>query len=152
MAKTHIVERALVNRKTFYKYYSGKSDLAGAMIAEFKNSYAELLKERFKTNNLQNFLQKFIPFLFEQRKTLLALWRVQTKRHHLYADMQQLVAHAFIAQAIAKKGEKDWHYQAKMMSILSLESMKYWLELDQMPPNREMLKMWLEMVEIVRIE
>ena len=31
-----ILERAPVNRSTFYKYYSGKSDLAGKMIADFK--------------------------------------------------------------------------------------------------------------------
>ena len=37
-----ILERAPVNRSTFYKYYSGKSDLAGKMIADFKTEYIAL--------------------------------------------------------------------------------------------------------------
>ena len=40
IAVQDILDAALVNRSTFYKYYSGKSSLASAMIAEFRQRYA----------------------------------------------------------------------------------------------------------------
>ncbi|WP_165007346.1 hypothetical protein [Neisseria yangbaofengii] len=41
---------ALISRNMLYKYYSGKSAPAGAMIADFKRRYSRLAAQRFSGN------------------------------------------------------------------------------------------------------
>ncbi len=94
-AVQEICERALVNRNTFYKYYPGKSGLAGKMIAEFKQGYAELLHKRLSAPDVRTVMKELMPELYEKRRILLALWKIDTKRHRLFHDMQQLLKNAF---------------------------------------------------------
>ncbi|WP_260448508.1 TetR/AcrR family transcriptional regulator [Bibersteinia trehalosi] len=51
-----IIEKALINRTTFYRYYSGKSDLVGKLIKEVKAEYQDLLKKRFESDDLLRFM------------------------------------------------------------------------------------------------
>ena len=52
IAAQEIYAAALVNRTTFYKYYSGKRDLAAKMIADFKQQYAASLAMRLEADHL----------------------------------------------------------------------------------------------------
>lgn len=59
IAAQEIYATALVNRTTFYKYYSGKRDLAAKMIADFKQQYAASLAMRLEADNLPAALHLF---------------------------------------------------------------------------------------------
>ncbi len=61
-----IIEKALINRTTFYRYYSGESDLVGKLIKEVKAEYQDLLKKRFESGNLLRFMQTIGNRLLEK--------------------------------------------------------------------------------------
>ncbi|WP_220186741.1 hypothetical protein [Moraxella lacunata] len=89
----------MINRTTFYHYYSGKSDLAGKLIKQIKVEYQSILKQRFESDNLVRFMQIIGNRLLEKRRLVLALWKIKTLRHHLYDDIHALLKNAFIAHA-----------------------------------------------------
>ncbi len=114
IAVQEIVDLAMVNRATFYKYYSGKSDLAGRMIADFKAEYQTLLQERLSGSlNIQTLMNAAIPALYDQRELILSLWKIKTKRHHLWDDMFLMIKQNFINHQQAKFPNKNFDYQGE---------------------------------------
>ncbi|QLB15785.1 AcrR family transcriptional regulator [Mannheimia granulomatis] len=146
-----IIEKALINRTTFYRYYSGKSDLVGKLIKALKAEYQEMLKQRFESDNLVRFMQLIGNRLLEKRRLILALWKIKTPRHHLYDDMHSLLQHAFITHAQkVKSTEKNWAYQAAAFATLALESHQYAFEKGEILPIPQVFDEWAEMVEILK--
>ena len=99
IAVQDILDRAPVNRSTFYKYYSGKSDLAGKMIADFKAEYSRYILTRFQAGSFDVFLNMMpeaSDWIHSRRRLILALWKVDTRRHHLYRDMHKLIKQQFL--------------------------------------------------------
>lgn len=146
-----ILEEALVNRTTFYKYYSSKSDLAGKIIADFKMEYQAFLAERIATTNLADFIERNTQAMFSKRELLLALWEINTKRHHLYQDMFQMIEQSYM-QLAEKFGKKDRSYQAMMFATMLLTSAKYYFERNQMIPVMKMMDEWEEICQVAKDE
>ena len=145
-----IIEKALINRTTFYRYYSGKSDLVGKLIKEVKAEYQDLLKKRFESDNLLRFMQTIGNRLLEKRRLILALWQIKTPRHHLYDDMHALLKDAFIAHAQKVKSvEKDWDYQATVFATIALASHRYAFEKGEILPIPQVFGEWAEMIDIL---
>ena len=146
-----IIEKALINRTTFYRYYSGKSDLVGKLIKEVKAEYQDLLKKRFESDDLLRFMQTIGKRLLEKRRLILALWQIKTPRHHLYDDMHRLLKNAFIAHAkMVQKSEKNWDYQAHIFATIALESHKYYFEQGKLLPIPQVFEAWIEMVQVLK--
>ncbi|WLF83344.1 TetR/AcrR family transcriptional regulator [Moraxella sp. ZY210820] len=146
-----IIEKALINRTTFYRYYSGKSDLVGKLIKEVKAEYQDLLKKRFESDNLLRFMQTIGNRLLEKRRLILALWQIKTPRHHLYDDMHALLKNAFIAHAKrVKSDDKNWDYQAHIFSTIALESHRYYFEQGEILKISQVFDEWIEMAEILK--
>lgn len=130
-----ILDTAMVNRATFYKYYSGKNDLVGQMIAEFKREYEQALKQRLK-GDLADFFSKTVPVFFQKRQVLLALWKVQTRKHHLYQDMQAIIKQIYIekaSQSYPHREKGSWEFQSEIVANLALTSMHYHFSHDKLP-------------------
>lgn len=144
----HITERALVNRSTFYKYYSGKSDLAGKIIANLKNNFEKIRNQRLTQTTSTGTLQEMSELLFQQRHELLAMLSIKTRRHHLYQDIHTMIKDAFIHLANTKKGEKDWDYQADVYATIALETIVYYFSRDKAIPIKQTATDWREMMAI----
>ncbi len=155
IAVQDILERAPVNRSTFYKYYSGKSDLAGKMIADFKAEYSQVLLTRFHVGSFDVFLSvmpEASEWIHSRRRLILALWKVDTRRHHLYRDMHGLIKQQFLRFVHTLPGadpNKDWDYQADMLSTMILGSMNYFFSRDLPLKLPEIRKAWTEMSELL---
>ncbi|ASK27390.1 TetR family transcriptional regulator [Neisseria chenwenguii] len=150
-----ILNRALINRNTFYKYYSGKSALAGAMIADFKRQYADLVRQRFSGHADLSTLLQLAPELFSQRKLLLALWKIESKRHHLYADMFALIKQGFWQQMQQKNPQyqsDNAGYQAELYATLALTSVRYYFERDLPLPVAQLSTIWREMIDVADVQ
>ncbi|MDO4640269.1 MAG: TetR/AcrR family transcriptional regulator [Neisseria sp.] len=148
-----LIERAMINRKTFYTYYSGKDDLVGQLIQNFLLEYQSLIDKRQETANLKELLQNATPFFFERRQLVLALWKIETKRHHLYADMQQMLKQGFIELANRRTGiAKERDFQATLFATLALNSAKYFFERGEIMPVSNTFVDWHEMLEIVELK
>ena len=115
-----ILNKALINRATFYKYYQGKSDLAGQMIADFKAEISKALSSRLDTGNhgLQQTMECHSHNIYALRQQMLALWKIRTKHHHLYQDMFEMMKQNFIDLAqqhphITPQNLANLDYQAR---------------------------------------
>ena len=95
-----ICEKALINRKTFYAHYSGKSALVGVMLGELKQQMQTIAQQRDKRNQA-DFAQINADFFSQHNKRLLALWKVRTKRYHLWQDMLAMCESVFTKLALA---------------------------------------------------
>lgn len=145
-----IVETAMINRKTFYKYYSGKSDLAGTMIKEFKQMYAEHIEKRLAGQSLKQFLAELSPWVFAQRELLLALWKIRTRRHHLYQDMHQMLKNFFLAQSERLQHQTPFlDFQSNLAATIILESATYCLEHNQPLPFVKDLKVLHQVLAVM---
>ncbi|OAM26454.1 MULTISPECIES: TetR/AcrR family transcriptional regulator [Eikenella] len=150
-----ILERAPVNRSTFYKYYSGKSDLAGKMIADFKAEYSVIILTRFQASSFDVFLSvmpEASEWIHSRRRLILALWKVDTRRHHLYRDMHGLIKQQFlrfVRRHPKADPNKDWDYQADMLATMILGSMDYFFSRDLPLRLPEIRKAWAEMSELL---
>ncbi|WP_312265954.1 TetR family transcriptional regulator [Neisseria sp.] len=146
-----ICDKALVNRNTFYKYYSGKSGLAGKMIAEFRQDYAALLNKRLAARDVRAVMREIMPELYEKRRILLALWRIETRRHRLFQEMQGLLRQAFLAQAAAKfpGRDKNWEFQATLFATCVLTTLRFYFEQNILPPVEQVMSDWREMFDIM---
>lgn len=146
-----IIEKALINRTTFYRHYSGKSDLAGKLIKEVKAEYQTLLKQRFESDNLVRFMQMIGNRLLEKRRLILALWKIKTPSHHLYDDMHSLLKNAFIAHAKRiKSDDKNWDYQAHIFATIALESHRYYFEKGEILKIPQVFEEWGEMIGVLK--
>ena len=155
IAVQDILDRALVNRSTFYKYYSGKSDLAGKMIADFKAEYSRYILTRFQAGSFDVFLNMMpeaSDWIHSRRRLILALWKVDTRRHHLYRDMHKLIKQQFLhfAHTLPNAAPiKDWDYQADMLATLILGSMNYFFSRDLPLRLPEVRQAWAEMSQLL---
>lgn len=149
-----ILERAKVNRATFYKYYSSKGDLAGQMIDDFKQEVSQLFQDRLNADSqmLQMIMENHSQKLFERRQQMLALWKIRTQHHNLYHDMFLMGKQNFIELAKKQKATdyltaEAIDYQATMMATIFMASFKYYFEKD-LPIRADLKVEWEQMLII----
>lgn len=149
-----ILDRAKVNRATFYKYYSSKGDLAGQMIDDFKQEVSQLFQDRLNADRqmLQMIMENHSQKLFERRQQMFALWKIRTQHHNLYHDMFLMGKQNFIE--LAKKQQATDYltaealdYQATMMATIFMASFKYYFEKD-LPIPADLKVGWEQMLII----
>lgn len=151
-----ILNRAKVNRATFYKYYSGKGDLAGQMIDDFKQEVSQLFQDRLNADSqmLQMIMENHSQKLFERRQQMLALWKIRTEHHNLYHDMFLMGKQNFIELAKKQKATdyltaEEIDYQATMMTTVFMASLKYFYERD-LPLPKNLPVDWQQMLDIIK--
>ena len=151
-----ILDCAKVNRATFYKYYSGKGDLAGQMIDDFKQEVSQLFQDRLNADSqmLQMIMENHSQKLFKRRQQMLALWKIRTQHHNLYHDMFLMGKQNFIELAKKQKAT-DYltaaaiDYQATMMATIFMASFKYYFEKD-LPLPKNLPMDWQQMLDIIK--
>lgn len=151
-----ILNRAKVNRATFYKYYSGKGDLARQMIDDFKQEVSQLFQDRLNADSqmLQMTMENHSQKLFERRQQMLALWKIRTQHHNLYHDMFLMGKQNFIELAKKQKATdyltaEAIDYQATMMATIFMASLKYFYERD-LPLPKNLPVDWQQMLDIIK--
>lgn len=149
-----ILDRAKVNRATFYKYYSSKGDLAGQMIDDFKQEVSQLFQDRLNADSqmLQMIMENHSQKLFERRQQMLALWKIRSQHHNLYHDMFLMGKQNFIELAKKQKATdyltaEAIDYQATMMATILMSSFKYYFEKD-LPIPANLKVEWEQMLII----
>lgn len=147
-----ILDTAMINRATFYKYYSGKSDLIAQMIDEFTVEYQQALEQRF-SGGIIDFIANTAPIFYQKRHLMLALWQVNTRKHHLYQDMHELIQQVYIKKAQQRHPERpasDWEFQSKLVASLALTSIEYHFSRDK-KPTPAVLDEFKQMMQILEI-
>lgn len=146
----NILDKALINRSTFYKHYSDKYELAEQLVDEVLKNAALFINERFndkKENDLFSTIYKAYLHLYDQRKTILALWNIRTNTIHLYDDIEDLLKKNFMQYLILHnnfEGRSLLDYYSTLYSSLVLTTLKWILT----SGNKSDIKKILEQAQV----
>lgn len=127
----NILDEALINRSTFYKHYSDKYELAEQLIDEIVETATSFINERFsdkKEVDLFSIICKIYEHLYDQKKVVLALWKIKTDALHLYDDIEDLLKKNFTQYIIIHNTCKDsslLDYYSTLYSSLVLTTIKW---------------------------
>lgn len=89
-----VLDRAIINRSTFYRYYKDKYDLAEQLCGACLNSARAILNERFQAGSRDEMVcitRKMYDYILEEKDTIEALMKIKTENISLYQDFEKLL-------------------------------------------------------------
>ena len=141
----NILEKALINRSTFYKHYADKFDLAKTISEEIMADYSLFLEERFadkNSNDLSQYITAVYDRLLDQKDIICALWKINTYSIHVYDDMQMLLKNkykAYIAKHNVSNPELT-DYHACIYASLVTTTIKYILDYNEQSMTQKIVE------------
>lgn len=103
----NILDTALINRSTFYKYYHDKYDLAQQLAADYMEISNSYLTKRFADiidDDLIYVVKNIYSHMLRQKRFIQALWRIETTTIHPFRDFESLLKSRCNSFLLAKHG------------------------------------------------
>jgi len=130
-----ILDRALINRKTFYRYYKDKYDLAETVIRAF----FQKLTHRFDTMTIDELedsrkllASSTYSVLYNSKKEIVALWNVKTSEVDFYSLLLKLIQNKHRDIIISTACPCDnIELESFLTETIMLQTIKYFLDIDQ---------------------
>lgn len=150
----NILDRALINRTTFYKHYSDKYDLAESIAKDFLERFKSLTDVRFSNkedmSNLLKGMDKVYEKFYQERMTILGLWKIRIEKINVYEDMQKILKQKYIEFARNHIGENcDIDYQACIFASLVLTTLKFIFENEKIYTAHQLIEELQKYIEII---
>lgn len=150
----NILDRALINRSTFYKHYSDKYDLLESITKDFLDKFKSLIDVRFSNkediNGLLKNMDKVYESFYEEKFTILALWKVRTEKIDVYEDMQTTLKEKYIEFANGyTKENSNIDYQACIFSSIVLTTLKFIMESNKIYTAHEIVQEEQNYIKII---
>ncbi len=140
-----ILDRALINRSTFYRHYEDKYELAeslaGEFLADFRamTSMHEMNRSDFDTL-MEQWDETFKTF-HDQRRLILGLWKIRTDKVDVYESMTDILKQQYIMLASGQISENfNIEYQARIFSVVTMTTLSYMMENDKRYTASELIK------------
>jgi AcrR family transcriptional regulator len=127
----NILDRAMINRKTFYRYYKDKYDLAQQIIASFTDELiARFMERQLKsyTSTLE-LAERTYQILQEKRKEILALWNIRVNEINFYDTLLGILQEQY-EKVLHDPDEGKNIFSAYLAATLMLHAMKYMLDIN----------------------
>lgn len=130
-----ILDRALINRSTFYKHYTDKYNLAETIAQNFIVEYRalvnfviikrEIFGDLLNVDEKDNVLEK----LYASKLTILGLWKIHTDEIHVYDDMHTILKQRYLELTTSDaKQNADVEYESYICASILLSTLKFVLE------------------------
>ncbi|SMC26000.1 transcriptional regulator, TetR family [Clostridium acidisoli DSM 12555] len=148
-----ILDRALINRSTFYKHYTDKYQLAETLCNEVFDSLIAGVKNRFECVNVEDALMVIKPLyriLSAKREEILALYTINTDTIHLYDDMSGFLKRSFYDQYKTKnkKSHDILDYLSELYAALVMTAIKWCLQNDGYEELTNHTEIFLRLAEV----
>ena len=149
-----ILDRALINRSTFYKHYTDKYQLAENLCNEVFDLLITGVKNRFECANVEDALMVIKPLykiLSVKREEILALYTINTDTIHLYDDMSDFLKRSFFDQ-YKKKNKKSpdiLDYLSGLYAALVMTSIRWCLQNDGYEELTSHTQIFLKLAEVL---
>lgn len=131
----NILDKALINRSTFYKHYADKYKLAETLCNEIFDLLKTGVKNRFDCANADDVFMVIKPLyeiLSARREEILALFTINTDTIHLYDDMSVFLKKSFYDQYKTKnkKSPEILDYLSELYASLVMTAIRWCLQND----------------------
>lgn len=124
----NILDTALINRTTFYKYYKDKYDLAEQLATEFLDLSQEYLNQRFydtTDDDLVSIVRKIYKHLLAQKNYILGLWTIETETVHVRQDFEILLKDYCKHYLLKNYAELIADYYSSLYSALIITTIEW---------------------------
>ena len=131
-----ILDAAMINRSTFYKYYDSKYDLAQKLIDEVRQDSIDFINERFDKRQgapLFVIVQRIYEHFYARRQIILALLKIKTEEIDLSDMLQHVLKEKYLAhvQTVDSSGDASLaDYHATIYAAFVLTTFKWLLASD----------------------
>ena len=127
----NIIDKALVNRKTFYNHYRDKYDLAEQVMISIGNDLRDSATHSKALDTTSRF-RSIHTALRENRSEVLALWDVKTDREEslsnlLVGILKEMYLDLIRDESLPRDG-REAHQEASLYAALATASLKFILE------------------------
>ena len=148
-----ILDRALINRSTFYKHYTDKYQLAETLCNEVFDLLITGVKNRFECANVEDALMVIKPLyqiLSVKREEILALYTINTGTIHLYDDMSDFLKRNFYDQYKTKnkKSPDILDYLSELYAALVMTAIRWCLQNDGYEELTNHTQIFLKLAEV----
>ncbi len=128
-----ILDRALINRSTFYKHYMDKYQLAEILCEEVFEILKTGVRDRLDCDTTEDALMVIKPMyqiLSDRREEIMALFTIHTETIHLYEDMYDFLQKSFYEGQLKtnRKSLELLDYLSNLYASLVLTAMKWCLK------------------------
>lgn len=136
-----ILDRALINRKTFYKYYRDKYDLAERIGNEFLEMFDRIVAERFseKGKLAVSAIDDVYTELKSKKAEVSAIWKIRTDNLDVHGELDKRLKAVYTKLAEIYGTGGDIAFQAMLFSTYVLSSYEFILETDQSFESHKLL-------------
>lgn len=128
----NILDKALVNRKTFYKHYEDKYNLADTIIERVDERFEAAVARRFRQvsapPDLPGSLRVLYEEIFEDKREILALMDVHTAHHNLPSDFRTILKRNYLEHFVPERSECDpmeMDYLAESYTAITFASIRW---------------------------
>lgn len=137
-----ILDTALINRSTFYRYYHDKYDLVEHIVSAYMNIAQIYLKKRFRAATdaeLVSIVQEIYDYLFQERKKILCLLKINYSGLNIYQDFSKLLKKycaMYLTGKYSSISELTVDYQSSLYATVVVSTIVWLLE-DEHYLNRD---------------
>lgn len=146
-----ILERALINRKTFYKYYRDKYDLAETLGREFLALFDRITAERFSENGKLTIsaIDEIYSELKSRKAEVNAIWKIRTDNLDVHSELEKRLKSIYMKLAEKYSTGGDIAFQAMLFSTYVLSSYEFILETDQNFESHKLLTEYEHLCSVI---
>ncbi|MGF7452977.1 TetR/AcrR family transcriptional regulator [Pasteurella bettyae] len=137
----NILDKAKINRSTFYKHFQNKHAVALQLIDELKATLLGNFEDRFSIPTTQ-FAQKVTPVFLQNKKIIRLIGQIESPKINLYRELQKIIKRQYITQVKkgTNKSDADLDLQAHIFATTILGMMRYFVERDEPPVAEKVLR------------
>ena len=138
---TALCERALINKKTFYRYYSTLDDLLEETEKRFGNAYVKRTKGLFYPDDLERITQEFLEFSAEQGPLYDAI--VCSNRHEeIFEKVVSQMEVERYAKSTPPEGwtPAEWNLYMKGVTAFQWRLYRQWVEDGRVVPLEKVIE------------
>lgn len=147
-----ILDKALINRSTFYKHYTDKYQLAqilcDSIFALFKSGVTERF-DRVQGEDIFKVIKPLYKVLGEKREEVLALYTINTETIHLYMDMSDFLKESYYKHYKDTNNQPIYvlDYLSTLYAALVMNAIKWCLQNDGYEKMEEHSQLLLKFAE-----
>lgn len=129
MTVQDILDKAQINRSTFYKYYMNKNEVALALVNELKLIFGSNLEQRFTISTLE-FAKIMRPVFLENQELVRKISRIRTPKIHFLEDLREMVKTAYVRYQRHSSvfSLEELNFQGHLFATISLTVLQYFME------------------------